>query len=180
MKYAAFFRGINVGGKNKVKMAELQILFESCGFRAVTTYIQSGNVVFESGLDEPALYDMISAAFEKRFGFPSQVVLRTDHEISEMLENLPFTEEEIAQAEASMPDVAHVYIFLSGKAVAPAVAERGVNGDVLIAGKREYYLLCRKSIRDSKFAAALSKPESGLTARNLNTLQKISQMFISE
>lgn len=180
MKYAAFFRGINVGGKNKVKMAELQSLFEGCGFRAVKTYIQSGNVVFESVLDEPALSGIISAAFEERFGFPSQVVLRTDHEISEILENLPFTEKEIAQAEVAMPDVAHVYLFLSGKAVAPAVAERGVDGDVLIAGKREYYLICRKSIRDSKIAAALSKPEAGLTARNLNTLQKINQMFVSE
>ncbi len=45
MKYAAFFRGINVGGKNIVKMAELKKLFSDLGFQKVETYIQSGNVV---------------------------------------------------------------------------------------------------------------------------------------
>jgi uncharacterized protein (DUF1697 family) len=48
MKYVAFLRGVNVGGKNSVKMSDLKKLFEEKGFRNVTTYINSGNVIFET------------------------------------------------------------------------------------------------------------------------------------
>ena len=48
-QYVALLRGINVGGKNLIKMTELKICFEQQGFRDVTTYIQSGNVLFKSG-----------------------------------------------------------------------------------------------------------------------------------
>ncbi len=184
MKYVAFFRGINVGGKNKVKMADLRSLFIDCGFNFVKTYIQSGNVLLESDLDEAVLSDMISRSFSGRFGFQSPVILRTDHEFFEMLTKLPFSEDELAQAESASPGVAHVYVFLSKDRVDPVAVEALLSSyagsDILSAGKREFYLFCRKSIRDSKLAAALSKPEAGLTARNLNTLQRISEMLHSE
>ena len=48
MKYIALLRGVNVGGKNKVAMGDLRVCFESLGFENVTTYINSGNVVFDS------------------------------------------------------------------------------------------------------------------------------------
>ena len=48
--YIALLRGINVGGKNKIKMADLKSMFESIGLNRVETYIQSGNVLFESCL----------------------------------------------------------------------------------------------------------------------------------
>uniref|UniRef100_UPI003A5C85A7 DUF1697 domain-containing protein n=1 Tax=Muricomes intestini TaxID=1796634 RepID=UPI003A5C85A7 len=52
MQYVALFRGINVGGKNIVKMAALRQLFLNLGLHKVQTYIQSGNVAFESYLDD--------------------------------------------------------------------------------------------------------------------------------
>lgn len=165
-------------------MADLRSLFESCGFHAVQTYIQSGNVLFESDRDEQSLIGTISEAFGGRFGFQSPVVLRSEKELSGILESLPFTETEIARAEAAEPEVAHVYVFLSDKAVDPGAAAAlqahyGTD-DKLFAGKREFYLLCRGSIRDSKPAAALSKPEAALTARNLNTICKIHEALLSE
>jgi uncharacterized protein (DUF1697 family) len=48
MKYVAFLRGINVGGKNKIKMETLREVFASLGFHNVKTYINSGNVIFET------------------------------------------------------------------------------------------------------------------------------------
>ena len=48
MKYVALLRGINVGGNNRVPMAELKLCFEKMGFNNVVTYINSGNVIFES------------------------------------------------------------------------------------------------------------------------------------
>lgn len=48
MNYIAFFRRINVGSKNRIKMADLRVLFSDLGYQNVKTYIQSGNVIFES------------------------------------------------------------------------------------------------------------------------------------
>ena len=47
MKYIALLRGINIGRKNRIKMADLKIIFESMGFKDVNTYLQSGNVIFK-------------------------------------------------------------------------------------------------------------------------------------
>jgi uncharacterized protein (DUF1697 family) len=54
-RYIALLRGINVGGNNIIKMSELKTSFERQGFRDVVTYINSGNILFNSGLDEAAV-----------------------------------------------------------------------------------------------------------------------------
>ena len=66
-RYIALLRGINVGGHKKLKMTDLKLLFEDLGFENVTTYIQSGNVVF-SAKDGENLEAKISKEIEKRFG----------------------------------------------------------------------------------------------------------------
>lgn len=70
MKYLALLRGINVGGNNKVAMSELKSCFEEAGFTNVITYINSGNVIFESkDADTTRLVDVCERAIEDRFGF---------------------------------------------------------------------------------------------------------------
>lgn len=70
MKYIALLRGINVGGNNKVSMPQLKELFESLGFRNVTTYINSGNVIFDSDeSSKTALVSMCETAIKQHFGF---------------------------------------------------------------------------------------------------------------
>lgn len=71
MKYVALLRGINVGGNNKVSMPDLRTVFQDLGFTNVSTYINSGNVIFESSEMNPAkLVQVCEVAIEKRFGFP--------------------------------------------------------------------------------------------------------------
>lgn len=183
MKYVAFFRGINAGGKNKVKMNDLKQLFYNCGFREVKTYIQSGNVIFESDMDRDLLPDTILRAFSGRFGFQSDVILRSGAEISEMISALPFTKEQIEEAEAKTPGVAHLYIFMSNDVIGYTANEvealrRAYQGDdELCLGKREFYLLCSRSIRGSKLAAALPKLDASLTSRNWKTMLKINALI---
>ena len=83
----ALLRGINVGGKNKVPMAELRAAFEDAGHTAVVTYIQSGNVLFEAGgrVGE----DAVEAFLERRFGIPLVVVLRTERQLRAVVEGAP-------------------------------------------------------------------------------------------
>ena len=89
----SLLRGVNVGGNNKVKMDALRKLYESLGLRRVETFIQSGNVVFESDArDTGRLARRIEAAIEKQFGFGCDVVLRTADEIRGALKRNPFGE----------------------------------------------------------------------------------------
>lgn len=66
-KYVALLRGINVGGKNKVPMSELKKCFEELGFQNVSTYINSGNVIFESDENASETSKMIAAVLAKNF-----------------------------------------------------------------------------------------------------------------
>lgn len=178
MRYAAFFRGINVGGRRVVKMADLRELFSELGFQNVQSYIQSGNVLFKTERAQAELPGLIAERFRKRFGFDSAVVLRSAVEIDELLRTLSFTAEEIARAEAADPGTEHVYVFLSEAEIDPAsISSGGAGGDRLVASKREAYLLCRQSIRKSKLAAPLLKPDAAFTSRNLNTMRAIQTLL---
>lgn len=74
-KYIALLRGINVSGANKVPMADLRVMLEGLGFGDVQSYIQSGNAVFSSGLEQGALQELIEAAFVTRFGFAVPIIV---------------------------------------------------------------------------------------------------------
>jgi uncharacterized protein (DUF1697 family) len=93
--YLSLLRGINIGGHKKIKMSDLKELYESLGFGQVTTYIQSGNVLFsaETNEAEVELTSRISNAIKERFGFEVPVVIRTKEEILQIVAQNPFTEE---------------------------------------------------------------------------------------
>jgi uncharacterized protein (DUF1697 family) len=82
MKYLLLLRGINVGGNNIIKMADLKSCLESAGYSNVKTYIQSGNVIFES--DErnvEKLTNEIEELLSKEFNYESKVVIRTHEQV---------------------------------------------------------------------------------------------------
>ncbi len=91
MRYAAFLRGINVGGKSQVTMEELRRSFTELGFRDVTTLLNSGNVVFEAAEEEPAaLRIAIEQRLDASFGRAIAVLVRSADEIQALLDAEPF------------------------------------------------------------------------------------------
>jgi uncharacterized protein (DUF1697 family) len=89
-RYVALLRGINVGGKNQVRMADLRACFEGLGFRNVTTYIASGNVIFESGeRSSTKLTQRIEKALTKTFGYPAVVVVRSQAQMRSIVDKAP-------------------------------------------------------------------------------------------
>lgn len=88
-RYVALLRGINVGGKNKVAMAELRQAFEGAGFEAVSTYIQSGNVLFESDAPRDGFEDDIEQILTDRFDLPIVVVVRSHRQLRNVVERAP-------------------------------------------------------------------------------------------
>ena len=88
--YVALLRGINVGGSNPIKMSALKACFEAQGLRDVTTYIQTGNVLFTAGRDSPrALTNQIEKAVSKLFAYECRVVVRSFKQMTTIVENAP-------------------------------------------------------------------------------------------
>ena len=113
LRHVALLRGINVGGKNMLPMKELADIFAKAGCADVTTYIQSGNVLFSADSKVVAgLAATISHQIEQRFGLRIPVVLRSAAELTAAIQNNPFLR---ADAEE---DWLHVY-FLAGMPAAP-------------------------------------------------------------
>lgn len=107
-RYVAFLRGINVGGRKLIKMDELVRIFTSAGFKNVRTYIQCGNVFFESrSANKAALAKKIEKALRQTLGYEVTVVLRTLSELESMVARNPF------KRRAGGADVMQCVVFLA-------------------------------------------------------------------
>ena len=89
MKYVALLRGVNVGKACRIDMKELRSLFESLSCINVSTYINSGNVVFESVEDKDIIRNKIEAGLEKEFGCKIPTLVLTHEEIMHIAEAIP-------------------------------------------------------------------------------------------
>jgi len=88
-RYVALLRGINVGGKNIIGMKDLRAALEAHGLENVSTYIQSGNVLFETDRPAKTLESEIEAALEKAFKVPLVVVLRSHRQLKSVIDKAP-------------------------------------------------------------------------------------------
>ncbi|HEU4527243.1 MAG TPA: DUF1697 domain-containing protein [Actinomycetota bacterium] len=89
-RYVALLRGINVGGKNPIRMADLKGCFEQNGFEGVATFIQSGNVVFDArGGGQSALTERIEAMLAATFDYEPSVVVRSQRQMRDIVERAP-------------------------------------------------------------------------------------------
>jgi uncharacterized protein (DUF1697 family) len=109
--YVALLRGINVGGRKLIKMDELVRIFTSAGCRNTRTYIQSGNVIFDSASTNlTALTKKIERALEKQLGFPVTVILTQLSELETIVRRNPF------KKFAAVPEVMLFVVFFNGRA----------------------------------------------------------------
>lgn len=89
MKYFALLRGVNVGGNSRVEMKKLKTQFESLGFTNVATYINSGNVIFESQDTKQQVLKKVEAMFHKEYIFPIPVLIKTSQEMKAIAHAIP-------------------------------------------------------------------------------------------
>jgi uncharacterized protein (DUF1697 family) len=174
--YIALLRGINVGGKNIIKMADLKLMFENIGISNVKTYIQSGNVLFSSNEDEEFLCKKIENEIEKVFGFSVTVVLRTAEELESIISNCPFSEKEISEAE-SLSQKESLYVALLTHTplqenIDSLIPYQSESDKFEIVGREVFLLFCN-SISNSKLANNLQKLKVPITTRNWKTINKL-------
>jgi len=175
VRYVALLRGINVGGRTLVKMADLKTCFEQLGLEDVSTYIASGNVLFGSGDDAAELATTIEAAIEQRFELPVKVVVLDRASYARIVKAIPKPWIGDGSLRAN---VAFVRPGTDAKAVVrdlepdPAVEEvKAVKGAILWATRRD---ALNRSVMRKLIAGAAYKE---LTVRNLNTTLKLRELL---
>lgn len=169
----AFLRGLNVGGKNPLPMASLRAICEGIGLAKVSTYIQSGNVVFTaSAKARAAAPPGIAAKIEKAHGFRPGVVVRTLTQTQDALRACPFDD-----------DPARVLVmFLENQAAtgaAKTAAALCTGSERVVVAGREVYLHFPDGVGASKLSMAKVEAAMGTsgTSRNLRTIAKVIEMM---
>jgi uncharacterized protein (DUF1697 family) len=174
----SLFRGINVGGNRIVPMSELKSLHQALGFKDVVTYIQSGNVVFSSDATNPAqLARQIEESFAQKFGFQSQVMVRTSAELQEIIASNPFQN----QPEKEPKWVAVLFLTTRPESSALEDLKKTYSGpeEIYLIGQ-ELFVYYPDGIGRSKLTLPLieKKLKTVGTGRNWNTVLQLQKMML--
>jgi uncharacterized protein (DUF1697 family) len=174
--YLALLRGINVGGKNKIRMTELSAMFVEAGGKNVRTFIQSGNVMFDSNDRISAKVPLrVAEQITKSFGYNTPVVLRSRVELEDAISNNPFLK-------AGAPEDSLFLVFLADLPATTKIEALDPNrspGDEYIVRGREIYLRLPNGVADSKLTNAYfdSKLATTSTGRNWRTVTKLLELM---
>ncbi len=171
-RYAAFLRGINVGGNRTIKMADLRTCFEDLGFKEIRTVLQSGNVLFTStSRSADALRSMIEAALKKTFDYPAKVHVCPLRTLEQVIEDYPF--------KLNQTTFQHYVVFVAEK-TADSILKEAVDLEqetetVKSSAPFIYWRVQKGKSTKSAFAKILAKAKyrDHTTVRNLNTLKKM-------
>jgi uncharacterized protein (DUF1697 family) len=168
-RLVALLRGINLGSKRRIAMADLRALMEELGYTDVRTVLASGNVVFTGA--KAKAREKLEAGLEDRFGMKVDVILRTMGELEAVVADDPFGDD------VTNP-TRYFVVFLPA---APAAARLGklqeedFAPDAFAAGGRELYAWCPDGMQNSRLMKELGKPGLAATAtvRNFSTVKKL-------
>ena len=178
-QYVALLRGINVGGNNLIKMAELKACFEAQRFRSVATYIQSGNVLFEANESTKAKLTLkIEKVLGATFGYQASVVLRSKKELQQIVERAP-------KGFGTQPAKYRYDVLFLKEPLTAAVAMKSVlvkqGVDEAHAGKGVLYFSRLISKASSSYLSRLAAQPiyKNMTVRNWNTTTKLLMLMES-
>lgn len=174
-RYALLLRGVNVGTKNSLPMAELRAMLTTAGCLDVQTYVQSGNAVFSTRLGPSALTSAIERALERYMGRPIATTLRTGKDMRAIVAANPFATVATSPAYLCVTFLSHAP---GAPEIAPLQAQPWAPEQFHIAGQ-EIYTWHPNGQGRSPLAAALGKLRlrGVVTTRNWNTVLKLREML---
>ncbi len=166
-KYIAFLRGINVGNI-RIKMPDLKIAFEKMSFQNVATYLQTGNVIFDSEKNIAEIKPILEKGLSEIFKYEAYVLLYEFDFLAEIVAQYPFEKVESH----------HAYIiFIEGNAVFEELKQlsEGMEEEIAAGTHVLYWKVTKGESLTTPFAkiSAKAKYKSSTTVRNINTLEKM-------
>jgi uncharacterized protein (DUF1697 family) len=176
-KYIALLRGINVGGKNTIKMTDLKNAFERQGFQSVTTYINSGNVLFDSDLEEADIKPACEGLIAENFGIDIPVCVISAADLTDALSHAP-------EWWSKTPDPRHDAFFV----IPPMTAQQIITHIGQIKEEYECLAYYGRVIFWSAYMATFSRTRISkvipkdktiyfaITVRNANTAFKLAEL----
>lgn len=174
--YLALLRGINVSGRNIIKMAELREMMTVLGFPDSTTYIQSGNIIFKCReTDRKELEQILKSGILARFGHNVPVLVLRAAELRTSLTECPYTDDGTSKPVA-------VYIsYMSDiprENAAPAFVKAGSATEQWMIKDRFFYLSCPSGYSKTKLTNEFIEKSLGIqsTTRNIRTVRKLAAL----
>jgi uncharacterized protein (DUF1697 family) len=172
MRYVALLRGINVGGNHKVEMKNLKAIFESLGCINVSTYINSGNVIFESKVDQKNISKKVEDGLKKEFEFEIPVLIKTEKEIKKIAEAIPrnWQNDSVQRTDVAylFPEMDSIKIINELPVKKDFIEVRYIKGAI-------YWNVRRENVYKSNLAKIIShKLYKSMTVRNVNTARYLA------
>lgn len=173
MHFVALLRGINVGGTHRVEMKRLRTLFQSLGYRGVTTYINSGNVLFEADEESNHLQPIIAENIQKEFGFSVPTLVIPRREMRRIARAIPET---WLNDKAQKTDVAYLFPAIN---TAKIIDDLPVNKEFVTISYTKgalYWNVQRENLGKSNLSKIATHPHYRLmTVRNVNTCRYLAE-----
>lgn len=170
----AVLRGINVGGKRRILMVDLKSLCEKLGWQNVESYIQSGNLIFNSDKPNSELENDLEKAIEERFGFSVPVIVRSSKELKSSIEKNPFYEESASIDQLHLTLLKEKPPQENTELIQNYVSEP----DSFEVIDKDVFILCKGKYHKTKLTNNFFEKKllTGATTRNWKTVLKLCEM----
>ena len=174
--YVALLRGVNVGGNNMISMSALKESFTALGFAQVTTYINSGNIVFKSKESDPRkLEKQVEAMLGKEYDLGSKVVIRSVEEMERLVESLPASWTGDSRWRYNVIFLRHT--IDSEEILTDVPIKEGIEELFYRPGTLLWAAQVSEITRSNMVKLASRKIYQDMTIRNLNTTKKLCELM---
>lgn len=174
MKYIALLRGINVGKERRVDMKKLKTIFESLSCINVSTYINSGNVIFEAKDHQNNIFKKIKFGLKKEFDFEIPILIKTEKEIKKIADAIPI---EWQNDSSQRSDVAYLFPEIDTKKTIDELPVKKEFMDIRYVKGAIYWNIDRKNYNKSHLNKIIShKHYQFMTLRNVNTARYLAEI----
>lgn len=167
MKYIALLRGINVGGHRKVEMKRLKSLLESIGYSNVSTYLNSGNALFETQDNQKQIQEDVSKALLEEFGFEITTLIKSEDEIKKIASVIPV---EWQNNKEQKTDVAFLFPEVDSEETVDKIHVKREYVDLIYVEGAIIWHIMKKDYNKSQLNKLVGqKLYQQMTVRNVNT-----------
>ncbi len=174
MKYVALLRGINVGKGPRVPMKTLKDLLEGLGLVSVVTYLNSGNVVFESGLSASELTHLIEVELEGAFGAKIPTLVKTSTEMIDIAKSIP---SEWGNNEGEQTYVAYLFSDVAKPGLVEELPVKRQFMSIFYAHEAIVWNIKRENYNRSQITKIVGHSSyDRMTTRNVNTARKLAAL----